>query len=100
VTFPTLCGNRPHPRPLLFFRHDTVIQPIDDVRHHNGHEPKGEREEITDRLAALAWRDWNHEMLRRALPDFCKLGIEDFLAKYEAARGSARPQTKRWSAAS
>jgi len=38
-------------------------------------------EAIADRLA---WWDWDHETLRRALPDFRKLGIEDFLAKYEA----------------
>jgi hypothetical protein len=100
VTLPPQRGNRPHPRPLLWFRHDTVIKPIDDVRHHNRYEPKGEREDITSRLAALSWWDWNHETLRRALPDFRKLGIEDFLAKYEAAGGSARPQAKRWSAAS
>ena len=41
-------------------------------------------EEIADRLARLSWWDWDHETLRRALPDFRKLGIEDFLAKYEA----------------
>jgi len=41
-------------------------------------------EAIADRLARLAWWDWDHETLRRALPDFRKLGIEDFLAKYEA----------------
>jgi phosphonate metabolism protein (transferase hexapeptide repeat family) len=55
-------------------------------------------EDVTGRLAALAWWDWDHETLRRALPDFRKLGIEDFLAKYEAAGGSARPQAKRRSA--
>jgi phosphonate metabolism protein (transferase hexapeptide repeat family) len=41
-------------------------------------------DDITSRLAALAWWDWDHEMLRRALPDFRKLVVEDFLAKYEA----------------
>jgi phosphonate metabolism protein (transferase hexapeptide repeat family) len=41
-------------------------------------------EEIASRLARLAWWDWNHESLHRALPDFRKLGIEDFLAAYEA----------------
>jgi phosphonate metabolism protein (transferase hexapeptide repeat family) len=41
-------------------------------------------EEISGRLAKLAWWDWDHETLRAALPDFRKLGIEDFLAKYEA----------------
>jgi phosphonate metabolism protein (transferase hexapeptide repeat family) len=39
---------------------------------------------ITSRLAELAWWDWDHESLRRALPDFRTLAIEDFLAKYEA----------------
>jgi phosphonate metabolism protein (transferase hexapeptide repeat family) len=42
-------------------------------------------EDVAGRLADLAWWDWNHEMLRRALPDFRKLTVEDFLAKYEAA---------------
>jgi len=41
-------------------------------------------EEIADRLARLAWWDWDHEALRQALPDFRKLGIENFLDKYEA----------------
>jgi phosphonate metabolism protein (transferase hexapeptide repeat family) len=40
---------------------------------------------IASRLAALAWWDWDHPMLRRALPDFRKLAIEDFLSKYEAS---------------
>ena len=39
-------------------------------------------EEVTSRLAELAWWDWDHETLRRALPDFRKLEVEDFLAKY------------------
>jgi phosphonate metabolism protein (transferase hexapeptide repeat family) len=42
-------------------------------------------EEIANRLARLAWWDWNHATLHAALPDFRKLAIEDFLAKYEAA---------------
>ena len=41
-------------------------------------------DEIAGRLARLAWWDWDHESLRGALPDFRRLGIEDFLAKYEA----------------
>ena len=41
-------------------------------------------EEIAGRLAKLAWWDWDHESLHLALPDFRKLAIEDFLAKYEA----------------
>jgi phosphonate metabolism protein (transferase hexapeptide repeat family) len=41
-------------------------------------------DEIASRLEDLAWWDWDHEMLRQALPDFRKLAVEDFLAKYEA----------------
>src|SRR5262245_63427259 len=42
-------------------------------------------EPIADRLLDLAWWDWDHETLRRALPDFRKLDVEGFLEKYEAA---------------
>jgi len=56
-------------------------------------------EEITSRLAELAWWDWDHETLRRALPDFRKLAVEDFLAKYEAV-GSELCHSKRRSATS
>jgi phosphonate metabolism protein (transferase hexapeptide repeat family) len=42
-------------------------------------------EEIAGRLAELAWWDWDHETLQRALPDFRKLAVEDFLDKYEDA---------------
>jgi phosphonate metabolism protein (transferase hexapeptide repeat family) len=42
-------------------------------------------EKTAERLEALAWWDWDHERLRRALPDFRALGIEAFLDKYEAA---------------
>jgi phosphonate metabolism protein (transferase hexapeptide repeat family) len=42
-------------------------------------------ESVAGRLADLAWWDWDHETLRRALPDFRKLAVEDFLDKYEAA---------------
>ena len=45
-------------------------------------------EEIAGRLAKLAWWDWDHNKLRAALPDFRKLGIEDFLATYEAQANS------------
>lgn len=41
--------------------------------------------DIAARLEALVWWDWDHERLRRALPDFRTLAIEDFIAKYEAA---------------
>jgi len=57
-------------------------------------------EDVTNRLAALAWWDWDHEALRRALPDFRQLGVEDFLAKYEAASNSARSRSRRPSALS
>jgi hypothetical protein len=42
-------------------------------------------EAIGERLVRLAWWDWDHETLRAALPDFRKLGIEEFLEKYEAS---------------
>jgi len=41
-------------------------------------------EEIAERLVRLEWWDRSHDALRAALPDFRKLGIEDFLDKYEA----------------
>jgi phosphonate metabolism protein (transferase hexapeptide repeat family) len=47
-------------------------------------------ETIAGRLAELAWWDWDHETLRRALPDFRKLDVEAFLEKYESARASVR----------
>jgi phosphonate metabolism protein (transferase hexapeptide repeat family) len=57
-------------------------------------------EVITSRLAELGWWDWDHATLRTALPDFRRLGVEDFLAKYEAAGGSARFHARRRSAMS
>ena len=57
-------------------------------------------EEITSRLAELAWWNWDHETLRSALPDFRKLAVEDFLSKYEATAGSAHAQSKRRGATS
>jgi hypothetical protein len=57
-------------------------------------------EAVTDRLAALAWWDWDHEALRSALPDFRHLAVEDFLAKYEAASIPARSRSRRRSAVS
>ena len=42
-------------------------------------------ESVAERLVKLAWWDWDHEMLRRALPDFRKMPAEDFLTKYESA---------------
>ena len=52
-------------------------------------------EEIAERLAKLAWWDWDHESLRLALPDFRKLSIEDFLAKYEAQALASSSSSKR-----
>jgi phosphonate metabolism protein (transferase hexapeptide repeat family) len=52
-------------------------------------------ESVTSRLAQLAWWDWDHETLRRALPDFRQLAVEEFLAKYEAASLSVRPHSRR-----
>ena len=52
-------------------------------------------EAVADRLARLAWWDWDHEALRDALPDFRKLGIEDFLDKYEASSAAPAAQPKR-----
>lgn len=39
--------------------------------------------EIGARLEALAWWDWDHARLRRALDDFRELPIEAFLDKHE-----------------
>jgi phosphonate metabolism protein (transferase hexapeptide repeat family) len=52
-------------------------------------------EDITNRLAQLAWWDWDHETLRRALPDFRKLAVEDFLARYESGAVSGRSPKRR-----
>lgn len=38
--------------------------------------------DIADRLIALAWWDWPHDALRRALEDFRALEAEAFLEKY------------------
>src|ERR1700686_2193170 len=51
-------------------------------------------ETVTNRLAELAWWDWDREALRKALPEFRKLSVEDFLAKYEAASTPARPHSR------
>jgi len=54
-------------------------------------------EDVAGRLARLAWWDWDHDKLREALPDFRKLGIEDFLSAYEARASSLTrsPASKR-----
>jgi hypothetical protein len=57
-------------------------------------------EAICDRLAELAWWDWDHETLRKALPDFRKLSVEEFLEKYETAANSERSPALRQKAAS
>jgi phosphonate metabolism protein (transferase hexapeptide repeat family) len=38
---------------------------------------------IAERLQALAWWDWDHGQLQRALPDFRELAIEAFLERHE-----------------
>jgi phosphonate metabolism protein (transferase hexapeptide repeat family) len=40
-------------------------------------------EAIAERLMALAWWDWEHDLLRGALEDFRGLSVEAFLEKYE-----------------
>jgi phosphonate metabolism protein (transferase hexapeptide repeat family) len=37
---------------------------------------------LAARLIALAWWDWSHDALHRALPDFRSLSAEAFVAKY------------------
>ncbi|MFB9263484.1 chloramphenicol acetyltransferase [Bradyrhizobium erythrophlei] len=56
-------------------------------------------EAVAARLIALAWWDWDHETLRRALPDLRKLSVEDFLDKYEA-EATAQSHDQKRSAAS
>jgi hypothetical protein len=41
--------------------------------------------EVRQRLLRLAWWDWPHDFLSRALPDFRELDIEAFLDKYEGS---------------
>ncbi len=40
-------------------------------------------EEIANRLIALAWWDWPHDRLGRALSDFRSLSVAEFLEAYE-----------------
>jgi hypothetical protein len=40
-------------------------------------------EAVAERLQALAWWDWDHARLGRALPDFRTLSVEAFLERYE-----------------
>jgi phosphonate metabolism protein (transferase hexapeptide repeat family) len=39
-------------------------------------------EAVAERMMALAWWDWGHDRLRKALPDFRALPAEAFLEKY------------------
>jgi len=48
-------------------------------------------EAVCARLVDLAWWDWDHDRLRRALPDFRHLEITAFLSKYE---GGGRPNKR------
>jgi phosphonate metabolism protein (transferase hexapeptide repeat family) len=50
---------------------------------------------VANRLADLGWWDWEHEALRRALPDFRKLPVEEFLDKYEDAARAQRAARRR-----
>jgi len=52
-------------------------------------------EDIADRLARLAWWDWDHETLQASLPDFRKLGIETFLDKYEGSSEVSSTSSRR-----
>jgi carbonic anhydrase/acetyltransferase-like protein (isoleucine patch superfamily) len=55
---------------------------------------------IAGRLAQLAWWDWDHELLRRALPNLRKLDVEAFLEKYESATTSTHAPLRHQGAAS
>jgi phosphonate metabolism protein (transferase hexapeptide repeat family) len=57
-------------------------------------------EAVAERLIELQWWNWDHETLRRALPDFRKLDVEAFLEKYQAAASSGLSQSRRQKAAS
>ena len=39
-------------------------------------------EDIADRLIALAWWDWSHDLIRATLQDFRELRAEEFLDRY------------------
>jgi phosphonate metabolism protein (transferase hexapeptide repeat family) len=52
-------------------------------------------EAVADRLARLAWWDWDHGTLRAALPDFRKLEIEEFIEKYEVASSASSSNPRR-----
>jgi phosphonate metabolism protein (transferase hexapeptide repeat family) len=46
-------------------------------------------EAVEQGMTELGWWNWDHETLRRALPDFRALSVEDFVDKY---RGVEAPQ--------
>jgi hypothetical protein len=46
---------------------------------------------VAERLLALAWWDWSHEVLRQRLGDFRTLAAEAFLEKYEGAAAGLTP---------
>jgi hypothetical protein len=50
-------------------------------------------ESVADRLNNLAWWNWDRGQLREALPDFRKLDIDSFLAKYEVRAHSVTNRT-------
>ncbi|MCG7309830.1 chloramphenicol acetyltransferase [Brachybacterium sp. ACRRE] len=39
---------------------------------------------LAERLQRLAWWDWDHATLRERLPDFRRMGVEEFLDAYES----------------
>ena len=41
-------------------------------------------QKLAEKLEALAWWDWSHEQIRRALPDFRSLSAEMFVEKYSS----------------
>ena len=43
--------------------------------------------EISARIIALSWWDWEHDRLAKAVDDMRALSAEQFLAKYEPAQG-------------
>ena len=45
--------------------------------------------DIAERLTALAWWDWSHAALQRALPDFRNLRVEAFLETHEVQKHEA-----------
>jgi len=55
-------------------------------------------EDTAKRLITLAWWDWEHEALRNAVPDFRKMPVEDFIAKYEPTSREGLVHAKQQSA--